>query len=141
MNINIKFSTFDLGLHLLRLGMAAVFLWFGFSQLLDSLKWVSIVPDWAVKLAHLPPAMIVLGNGALEVVLGSLIAMNVLVRISALVLALHLCVITFDLGVTAIGVRDFGLVVSSFTLALIYGSHEAKPIPLGQDMSFLPEKE
>lgn len=58
------------GLHLLRLGLAGVFLWFGFSQLIDSLRWVSIVPDWAVNLLNLPPAMIFMANGLLEVILG-----------------------------------------------------------------------
>lgn len=113
-----------MGLHLLRLGLAVVFLWFGFSQLLDSLRWVYLVPDWAVNLVHLPPAMIVLGNGAFEVVFGGLLAMGILVRISALILGLHLALIAFDLGVSAVGVRDFGLVISSLALALIYRFHE-----------------
>lgn len=56
----------EFGLHLLRLGLAGVFLWFGFSQLMDSLRWVSIVPDWAVSFLHLPPAMIVMANGVLK---------------------------------------------------------------------------
>ena len=126
--INIKFSRLSFGSHLLRLGISAVFLWFGFSQLLDSLRWVSVVPAWAVELVHLPPAMIVLGNGAFEVVLGTLIATNVLVRIPALILALHLIPIALDFGNTATAIRDYGLVVSALTLALIYDYHEPKPV-------------
>ncbi|MDO8523113.1 MAG: DoxX family membrane protein [bacterium] len=127
MTINIKFSRLELGQNLLRLGLAAVFLWFGFSQLFDSLRWVSVVPDWAVELFHLPPAIIVLANGALEVILGSLIATDVLVRIPAIILALHLIPIALDFGITATAIRDYGLVIAAFTLALIYGYHENKP--------------
>jgi uncharacterized membrane protein YphA (DoxX/SURF4 family) len=63
-----------IGLLMLRLAMAAVYLYFGFSQLFDGINWVGIVPEWAVNLVHLPPAMIVLGNGLMEVVLGTLLA-------------------------------------------------------------------
>lgn len=104
---------------ILRLGLAAVFLWFGFSQLIDGISWVGWVPGWAVELLHLPPAMIVLGNGGVEVVLGALLAMGVWTRWAALLLALHLAVITFDIGLTAIGVRDFGLTVATLALAFL----------------------
>lgn len=129
-----KYSRQNLGAYILRLGLAVVFLWFGFSQLFDSLSWVAIVPSWAVDLIHLPPAMIVLANGIFEVVLGSLLAMGFLVRIVSLLLALHLAVIVFDIGFSATGVRDFGLVVSSFVLFLIYKPHEETidEIPLEQ---------
>lgn len=110
----------NIGIHLLRLGLASVFLWFGFSQLFDSLKWVSIVPDWAVNLLHIPPAMIVMGNGLFEVTLGTLLAMGIWVRFCSFVLGLHLLVISFDFGLSAIGVRDFGLTIASFALSLVY---------------------
>jgi uncharacterized membrane protein YphA (DoxX/SURF4 family) len=108
------------GIHVLRLGLSAVFLWFGFSQLIDSLQWVSIVPEWAVNMLHLPPAMIVMANGSFEIVLGSLLAMGFLVRIVSFLLALHLVLIAFDFGLTATGVRDVGIIVSSCALSLVY---------------------
>ena len=114
------------GLQLLRLGLAAVFLWFGFSQLFNSLAWVDIVPGWAVSLAHLPPAMIVMMNGTMEVVLGTLMAMKIFVRTIAFILALHLLPIALSFGITAIGVRDIGLSLASMSLALIY----RKPAPV-----------
>jgi uncharacterized membrane protein YphA (DoxX/SURF4 family) len=107
-----------IGFEILRLALAGVFLWFGFSQLFNSLAWVGIVPDWAVNILHMPPAFIVLGNGLLEVALGSLLALGILTRYVALILALHLFVIAFELGLTAIGVRDFGL--SFATLAIFF---------------------
>jgi uncharacterized membrane protein YphA (DoxX/SURF4 family) len=124
MNSFKKLSRFDIGLLILRLGIAAVFLWFGFSQLFDSLAWVAIVPDWAVNILNIPPAMIVLGNGVIEVVLGSLLALGFWVRIVSFILALHLIPITLDMGFTAIGVRDFGLTLASFALSFLYDSKE-----------------
>lgn len=112
------------GLLVLRLGLAPVFLWFGFSQLFDGLAWVGWVPAWAVPLLHLPPAMIVLGNGLVEVILGSLLAMGFLTPIVALLLGLHMALITIDIGLTAIGVRDFGLTLATLALALIEKGEE-----------------
>jgi len=105
------------GILVLRLGLATVFLWFGFSQLLDGVNWVSWVPVWAVNFLHIPPAMIVLLNGAFEVIAGGLLAFNILTRWAALALALHLAVITFEIGLTQIGVRDFGLMMATLALS------------------------
>lgn len=110
------------GLTLLRLGIASVFLWFGFSQLFDSASWVDIVPLWAVELLNIPPAFIVMGNGAFEIVAGMLIAMRVWVRPIAILLGLHLLVITLEMGLTPTGVRDFGLVTATFALALLHNT-------------------
>ena len=122
-----KLSRQELGIHLLRLGLAAVFLWFGFSQLLDSLSWVAIVPTWAVNLLHLSPAVLVLVNGVFEVVLGSLLATGFFVRIIALIFGLHLIPIAFNFGFTDTAIRDFGLIVASLALALIYEREKTFP--------------
>ncbi len=127
MNPTSKFTRFDIGILILRLGMAAVFLWFGFSQLFDSLAWVAIVPEWASNFLHIPPAMIVIGNGIVEVVLGSLLALGLWVRVVSFILALHLIPITLDMGFTAIGARDFGLVLASLALSFIYNFKPASP--------------
>jgi len=114
-------SRTQIGLTILRLGLSAVFLWFGFSQLLDGLNWVAYIPDWAVNTFHLPPAMLVLANGLAEVILGALLAMGIWTRIVALLLALHLALITFTLGISPTGVRDFGLVLATLSLAVMGG--------------------
>lgn len=119
-------SSHEWGILSLRLGLAAMFLWFGFSQLVDGLNWVSWVPEWAVNTLHLPPAMIVLANGAFEVIAGALIAFNILTRWVALALALHLAVITVEIGMSQIGVRDFGLTMATLALSLLSSSQQQK---------------
>jgi uncharacterized membrane protein YphA (DoxX/SURF4 family) len=109
----------EIGYLILRLGLATLFLWFGFSQLLDGLNWVSWVPEWAVNLLHIPPAMIVLANGAFEVVAGALLALNLWTRWAALALAIHLVIITVEIGANPIGVRDFGLTIATLALAFL----------------------
>lgn len=108
----------DYGKLILRLALAGVFLYFGFSQLFDGVSWVGMVPAWAVSMMHLPPAMIVLMNGLLEVVLGAMLALGFFTRYAALILAIHLFVIAFDFGFNPIGIRDFGL--SFATLAIFF---------------------
>lgn len=108
-----------MGLYLLRFGLAALYLWFGFSQIFDGVAWVAWVPEWTVNLLHLPPAMIVLLNGSFEVICGVLLAVGLFVRPVAFILALHLALITYDIGLTAIGVRDFGLTMATLALAFL----------------------
>ena len=119
-----KFNQRECGLTVLRIGLAILYLWFGFSQLMNGIDWVSWVPDWAVSVLHLPPAMIVLLNGLFEVALGTLLAINIWVRWVAFILALHLFVIVLDIGASAIGVRDFSLAAATLALALLRGKSE-----------------
>ncbi len=109
----------DYGRILLRLALAGVYLYFGFSQLFDGVNWVSLVPEWAVNLSHLPPAMLVLGNGLLEVVLGILLAVGLFTRYVAVILSVHLLVIASEFGFTPLGVRDYGLALATLSLAFL----------------------
>lgn len=65
---------------------------------------------------HLSPAMIVLANGTFDMVMGALIAMNLFTRIVALLAAIHILFITFEIGFNEIGMRDFGLSMATFAL-------------------------
>ena len=102
----------------LRLGLSAVYLWFGFSQITDSASWVSWVPDFAVSISGMSAGTIVLFNGWFEAIAGILLAVGFMTRWVALALSAHMFLITFDLGLTAIGVRDFGLAMATLSLSL-----------------------
>lgn len=103
---------------IIRLGLASVMLWFGTSQLSNPGSWTGIVPEWATGLSGMAAGTIVFLNGVFEIVAGSMLALGIFSRIFALVLSAHLFVVTFDLGLTAIGVRDFGLSVALLSVAM-----------------------
>ena len=102
----------------LRLALSGVYLWFGVSQLVSSKMWVGMVPPWASGLFGFSSTNIVQMNGAFEVVAGTLLALGFLVRPVAALLSVHLLVIAADLGLNAIGVRDFGLGFATLAIAL-----------------------
>lgn len=79
------------------MGMGIVFLWFGFSQIFDSINWVVWVPEWASNLINSPPALIVILNGWFEIILGSLLIFNLFIRFSSLVLTIHLFLYFYQL--------------------------------------------
>jgi hypothetical protein len=102
----------------LRLGLASVFIWFGVSQIMSQGPWVSLVPDAVASMLHLSKNTLVLFNGVAEVIAGTMLAFGILTRWVAILLALHLASISFDLGLNAIAVRDFGLCVATVALFL-----------------------
>lgn len=94
---------------ILRLGLVCVFLWFGLNQLLHPTMWESYIPDWATHLSGMSTATIVLCNGIFELICAVLLAAGYHIRIVATLLAIHMFMIVIEVGLTAIGVRDIGL--------------------------------
>jgi uncharacterized membrane protein YphA (DoxX/SURF4 family) len=107
------------GVFVLRIGLAVLFLWFGFSQFLDQSAWVSWVPEWAMSITGLEAEMIVLLNGGFEIAFGVLLALGLYMRPAAALLGLHLAVLVFEIGLSPIGLRDFAIMMASFALALM----------------------
>ncbi len=107
----------------LRIGLAALFLWFGFSQFFDPGSWMSWVPAWAPAFSGMSVYNIVIFNGAFEIIAGAALAFGALTRWIALLLALHMLIITVEIGMTPIGVRDFAITMSTLALAL-FGSDD-----------------
>ena len=110
-------NTQNFGITLLRIALAFVFLWFGFSQISDAAMWTSYVPTWATAIAS--AGTMVYLNGAFEIVAGSLLALGIFPRFISAILGLHLIIISSSLGFTAIGVRDFGLGFATIALAFL----------------------
>lgn len=101
----------------LRLGLAFLFLWFGFSQISNPSEWLSWLPSWTSSLP-ISATTIVLLNGAFETVFGILLAIGFLTRWAAALLAIHLFVIAYEIGYNDIGIRDFCLAIASVSVAL-----------------------
>jgi len=105
----------------LRFGLAALFLWFGISQVLNPSSWTAWVPAWGNNFLGMNAMTIVFINGWFEVTGGVLLALGLWTRWAALALSLHLFVISYEIGYNDIGVRDFALAVSALALSL-FGS-------------------
>lgn len=101
----------------LRLGVSAVYAWFGVSQLVNPTAWLGFVPDWAL-IGGMTANTLVALNGTFELILATLLATGFWVRPIATVLAVHLFAITTHLGLSANGVRDFGLSFATLAIAL-----------------------
>lgn len=101
---------------ILRIGIALVFLWFGISQLTDPASWTSYVPLAVSQIVH--PAIVVFINGVFEIICGLLLISGLFTRVAAILLGLHLIGIIVGVGYNEIGVRDFGLMLAAFAIAL-----------------------
>lgn len=110
-----------IGPTIVRIALALVFLWFGSQQLINTGAWLSFVPDFAISMSHLSAATLVHFNGAFEIVFGLALLVGFFSRTSALLLGLHLFSITLTLGLSAIGVRDFGLALATLSIVFAGG--------------------
>jgi uncharacterized membrane protein YphA (DoxX/SURF4 family) len=118
---------------LLRLGVSLVFLWFGINQLLDPESFFGYIPDWIYPhdygMVHehslqgihnlpLTPHVIVMGNGTFETVFGVMLIFGIFTRVSALLLSIHLFLISLGLGYNDLMIRDVGLTIATFAVFL-----------------------
>lgn len=104
---------------ILRLGFTCVLVWFAYNELTAPQEWVGWVPEWATNMSGLSAGIIVGINAWVELAGAALLIIGAWTRAVALVLAIHFFVITVDIGLTAIGVRDFGLSMAMLSLAML----------------------
>ena len=102
----------------LRIGIAAVFLWFGFDQFIHTTDWIGYVPQSIRDILHLSPTTLVYMNGLFEITFGLALFLGFYTRFVAFLLALHLMDITFIVGYSSIGIRDFGLSIAVIAIWL-----------------------
>jgi cysteine-rich repeat protein len=102
----------------LRVTMGFVFAWFGVSQLQNPNRWIGYLPEFAKEL-FISPANIIVMNGIYDTLLGLVLVLGIFTRFIAFVSAVHLLIITIDIGYTATGVRDFGLTFALFVTFLL----------------------
>ena len=106
----------DISKAVLRISLALVFLYFGISQLISQDRWIGFIPDFVANIVN--SEIMVVINGSLEVILGSLMLLGFFVRPVALILSLHLFIIAVSIGFSPTGVRDFGLSMSTLAVFL-----------------------
>ncbi len=93
----------------LRLGLAFVFVWFGWSGIFNTELWTGLVPAWTGDIA--PAATLVKIHGLVELTFGLLLAFGVYTRLSAFILCVSLVHTTFLLSGPTM-VRDIGLSIA-----------------------------
>jgi uncharacterized membrane protein YphA (DoxX/SURF4 family) len=103
---------------ILRIGLALVFLWFGWQQLSDTALWTGLIPPFYTDLSGLSAVTFVLINGWFEIIFGILLLLGIFTRVTAFLLALHMLHITFTVGYNGVGVRDFGLAMGIISVFL-----------------------
>ena len=101
---------------ILRFGMAAVILWFGWQQALHAEQWTAYVPDSMVALTGFNALGLVYLNAVFESVFGLLLLFGLQTRLVAFLLAVHLFNIMWMVGYGEIGVRDFGLAIATLVV-------------------------
>ncbi len=100
----------------LRIAMALVFLYFGFQQISSPDNWAGFVPEFLTSSIITANNLVIL-NGIVELILGLFLILGLYTRAASLILALHLFGISFSIGFTPLGVRDFGL---SFATLVVF---------------------
>jgi len=118
MDINIRMKKF--APVVLRIGISLVFLWFGSQQLLHTAQWTALIPQSVMDMSHLTAVTLVHINGAFEIVFALALIIGFHIRITALLLALHILDIIYVVGYGQTGVRDFGIAIGTIAVFL-YG--------------------
>lgn len=112
-----RYSSF--GPSIIRIGLAFVYLWFGFQLVSDPAGWSRQVPEWVMVISPFSIETVVLINGIFEIVVGLALLVGFWTRLSALLLALHLIPIIINLGYGPTGVRDFGIFMATLGLSFL----------------------
>lgn len=101
----------------LRYGLTVVFFWFGISQLTNPSGWLGFLPGFAASIAN--PVTLVYLNGAFEIVLAVFLGLGLYIRLFSGLTALQLLsIVVFSVGLSAIGIRDFGLMIAALAVFL-----------------------
>jgi len=109
----------DLSIFMLRIALSLVFFYFGFQQISNSDVWTGFIPQFVQR--FFPNANnIVVFNGILELTFGTFLMLGLYTRFTSLILSAHLILISLSIGLSPIGVRDFGLAFATL-VPFLYG--------------------
>lgn len=101
---------------IIRISLSIVFLWFGINQLIFTEDFISYLPEFLLNTNY--AKVITIFNGIFEASFGILLIIGLFKRFAALILGLHLLTIVISLGYNDIAVRDFGLMLVTFSIFL-----------------------
>jgi uncharacterized membrane protein YphA (DoxX/SURF4 family) len=121
--MNLKLNKEEIGIYILRLGLAVVFLYFGISQILDQSKWIYFVPDRFSNfyISEILKSKIVFLNGIFDTVIALSLISGIFIRIFSILGFIHLFSIAiFSLGFEPNGIRDLGLAFAMLSLFFLY---------------------
>ena len=111
---------------LLRLGTGLVFLWFGVAQIRDPDFGAAYLPELVYTIGDAIGVVdfdrtFVVAHGVIEVALASALIVGFFTRLAALLLAAQLALIVitvYTLAGPALAVRDFGVMIATFVVAM-----------------------
>jgi len=116
---NLKLNKEEIGIYILRLGLAIVFLYFGISQILDQSKWIYFVPDRFLNfyISEILKSKIVFLNGIFDTVIALSLISGIFIKMFSILGFIHLLsIVFFVLGFEPSGIRDLGLAFAMLSL-------------------------
>lgn len=105
-----------------RIAIALVFLWFSLNQFFLTNDFLNLIPNFLVALFGVSPAVFVILNACLEFIFGLFLLFGMHVRLSSLILGIHLLGIAFSMGYGAIMARDLALAL--VTLSILFNGRD-----------------
>ena len=109
------------GTFVARLGIGAVFLWFGIDKFVHVSNWIGWVPEWMVPLIPLSLTSFMYLQGFIEALCGTLLLIGYQVRLASMIAIITLLGVELAMigtGQTETMLRDAGLLAASVSLFL-----------------------
>ena len=101
---------------ILVVGLAYVFLAFGYQKIFLTEYWVGWMPLWLDGFLGLSTVLWTKIVGVAEIVIGLAVLYPRIRKIAALLMVLNLIVVVYITGFTEIGIRDTGLLLAAVAL-------------------------
>ena len=114
---------------ILRLSLAAVFLWFGIDKFFDPAYWFNAwIPNFVINFStilHVSTNSIIYSIGVIELLIGISLASNMFIDFFAMIAVVSLIIISLSHGFGEVLVRDLGIIGG--LLALIFWPSSRSP--------------
>ncbi|MDP3954161.1 MAG: DoxX family membrane protein [bacterium] len=113
---------FNLSFRALRIGLAAVFIWFGIDKFFHPLYWINAwVPQDVLSFfgkVGIGDMQFIYLNGIFELIVGVSLLTGVFIRIFSFLAAIFLFLVILFIGFNEVIVRDLGLIGGFIAIAL-----------------------